>query len=246
VRKYFIPIIFALLISSVSLPSMQVYAGGLVETNVETYFVAQNCADTKFNFVSMAGGLQSAFGFYFPSQISTDPNADRQGFIDEVMNDPFTTQLFTEFADVPGATVNIALTPGTEIGFWLNPENTLSDYQNNPGTYKINGGAQIDPFFSVATANPNNFDQLKSFIGGGVTIFNWEDWEDGGDQDFNDIVFNIECELLEESPIVAGELLPLNTSALMIAGLTSMTVWMVPAIAGLAGAGVYLVKFRKH
>jgi len=45
---------------------------------------------------------------------------------------------------------------------------------------------------------------------------------------------------------VAGELLPLNTSALMIAGLTSMTVWMVPAIAGLAGVGVYLVKFRKH
>ena len=46
--------------------------------------------------------------------------------------------------------------------------------------------------------------------------------------------------------LVAGELLPLDTSALMIAGLTSMTVWMVPAVAGLAGAGVYLVKFRKH
>jgi len=45
---------------------------------------------------------------------------------------------------------------------------------------------------------------------------------------------------------VAGELLPLNTSALMIAGLTSMSVWMVPAVAGLAGVGVYLVKFRKH
>jgi len=44
---------------------------------------------------------------------------------------------------------------------------------------------------------------------------------------------------------VAGELLPLDTSALMIAGLTSMTVWMVPAVVGLAGVGVYLVKFRK-
>jgi len=49
----------------------------------------------------------------------------------------------------------------------------------------------------------------------------------------------------EEQP-VAGELLPLDTSALMIAGLTSMTVWMVPTIAGLAGVGVYLVKFRKQ
>ena len=45
---------------------------------------------------------------------------------------------------------------------------------------------------------------------------------------------------------VAGELLPLDTSALMIAGLTSMSVWMVPAVLGLAGVGVYLVKFRKQ
>jgi len=45
---------------------------------------------------------------------------------------------------------------------------------------------------------------------------------------------------------VAGELLPLDSSALMIAGLTSMSVWMVPAIVGLAGVGVYLVKFRKQ
>jgi len=47
-------------------------------------------------------------------------------------------------------------------------------------------------------------------------------------------------------PPVAGELLPLDSSALMIAGLTSMTVFMIPAVLGLAGAGVYLVKFRKQ
>jgi len=45
---------------------------------------------------------------------------------------------------------------------------------------------------------------------------------------------------------VAGELLPLDNSALMIAGLTSMTVWMVPTVLGLAGVGVYLVKFRAN
>jgi len=47
-------------------------------------------------------------------------------------------------------------------------------------------------------------------------------------------------------PPVAGELLPIDSSALMIAGLTSMSVWMVPAVAGLAGVGVYLVKFRAN
>ena len=45
---------------------------------------------------------------------------------------------------------------------------------------------------------------------------------------------------------VAGELLPLDSTALFLAGIQSMTVWMIPAIAGLAGVGVYLVKFRKH
>jgi len=45
---------------------------------------------------------------------------------------------------------------------------------------------------------------------------------------------------------VAGQLLPLDSTALFLAGIQSMTVWMIPAVAGLAGAGVYLVKFRKH
>ena len=54
------------------------------------------------------------------------------------------------------------------------------------------------------------------------------------------------CEPPPPETPVAGELLPLDSTALMIAGLTSMTVWMVPAVVGLAGVGVYLVKFRKQ
>jgi len=43
---------------------------------------------------------------------------------------------------------------------------------------------------------------------------------------------------------VAGELLSIDSSALVIAGLTSMSIWMIPTVLGLAGAGIYLVKFR--
>ncbi len=57
---------------------------------------------------------------------------------------------------------------------------------------------------------------------------------------------SIDCGLPPTDPQVAGELLSLNTSALMIAGLTSMSVWMIPTVLGLAGVGVYLVKFRKQ
>jgi len=43
---------------------------------------------------------------------------------------------------------------------------------------------------------------------------------------------------------VAGELLPIDSAALVLAGLGSMTAWMIPAVAGIAGAGIYLVTFR--
>ena len=60
----------------------------------------------------------------------------------------------------------------------------------------------------------------------------------------NDVCIEGFCEPAPSTDQVAGELLPLDSSALMIAGLTSSAVWMVPAVAGLAGAGVYLVKYR--
>jgi len=49
----------------------------------------------------------------------------------------------------------------------------------------------------------------------------------------------------EEQP-VAGELLPIDSSALFLAGIQSMTIWMIPTVLGLAGVGVYLVKLRAN
>jgi len=51
---------------------------------------------------------------------------------------------------------------------------------------------------------------------------------------------------LEGSPPVEGMLMPIDTSALYLAGLGSVTMWMIPAIAGMAGAAMYFVKFRKQ
>ena len=51
----------------------------------------------------------------------------------------------------------------------------------------------------------------------------------------------ITCEALIDP--VAGSLISLDSSALVIGGLSSM-IWMVPAVAGIVGAGVILVKFR--
>jgi hypothetical protein len=49
-----------------------------------------------------------------------------------------------------------------------------------------------------------------------------------------------------DKQVVAGELLPLDSTALLIGGLSSMSVFMIPAVASIAGAAVYLVKFRAN
>jgi hypothetical protein len=46
------------------------------------------------------------------------------------------------------------------------------------------------------------------------------------------------------NPPVAGESLSINSTALLISGLSSSAIWMVPTLAGIAGAGVYYIRTR--
>jgi len=123
-------------------------------------------------------------------------------------------------------------------------------------------------WFSETQLNTNGFDHMMTFdasaltgqsvfvdfgagpqnlvFGPNIFIIAWEDLPFSGntlgDDDYNDIVYLI----TEVNTNIAGELLPLDSTSLFLAGIQSMTVWMIPAVLGLAGAGVYLVKFRKH
>ena len=87
-------------------------------------------------------------------------------------------------------------------------------------------------------------------IGGGTAVIFFTDFSDfnlgpGFEPEEEQLLLNAvhinACETL-----VAGELLSIDSSALVIAGLTSMSVWMIPTVLGLAGAGIYLVKFRAN
>lgn len=46
--------------------------------------------------------------------------------------------------------------------------------------------------------------------------------------------------------LVGGTLLPIDNTALLLAGLQTSAIWMIPTLAGLAGAGFYLIKFRAN
>jgi len=45
---------------------------------------------------------------------------------------------------------------------------------------------------------------------------------------------------------VGGELLPIDSTALLLAGLQSSAIWMLPILAGAAGAGAFYIKSRKN
>jgi len=59
-------------------------------------------------------------------------------------------------------------------------------------------------------------------------------------------ILSFEQHFSQVPTIVAGDLLSVDSSALVVAGLTSSAVWMIPTVAGIAGAGIYLVKFRSN
>jgi len=45
--------------------------------------------------------------------------------------------------------------------------------------------------------------------------------------------------------VVGGELLPIDSTALLLAGLQSSAIWMLPVLAGAAGAGIAAFKLRR-
>jgi len=47
-------------------------------------------------------------------------------------------------------------------------------------------------------------------------------------------------------PFVGGELLPIDSTALILAGLQSSAIWMLPVLAGAAGVGAFYIKTRMN
>ncbi|MFM7278703.1 MAG: DUF4114 domain-containing protein, partial [Microcystis aeruginosa] len=78
---------------------------------------------------------------------------------------------------------------GSRLGFYVIQNNTSTNWLENN---RQNQGQSELAFFSLKGANPDNFDHSQSsHLGRGIWRLNWEDLTGGGDQDFNDVVFNI-------------------------------------------------------
>jgi len=244
VRKYFLPIIFAVLISTVSIPTMQVFGGEFI------------CGDPPFDDNCVHATWDSILDV--PEFSPSDPCADdacSPTTFDSFSNtnlplngiSPQATCLQGQTScfislpnfedDLPDKLIKVEVShnpdfpPESPQVFGVKGENVLPCNLASEG--QIEG---LTTWMFECQPNPDResirFDRTD-FTPGALSVTIWTTSFDANEEP-------------PEPQQVAGELLPLDSSALMIAGLTSMTVWMVPTVLGLAGAGVYLVKFRKH
>ena len=84
--------------------------------------------------------------------------------------------------------------------------------------------------------------QSDAVTSGGLYLQSAADGSDVGQ-----IILNIIAECGgTPPPTVAGELLPINSTSLFISGLFTNSFWMLPAMAGIAGTGVFVIRSKMH
>ncbi len=139
----------------------------------------------------------------------------------------------------------VAIKPTAATAILLDP---LVYDANTDGFYEIGkvfgatASIDIDAFFPPAAAGTYTFEAVQLI----------DDTDEGGqtgstvgaDIDSVGAISSMFVEPPTDNP-VAGELLSINSSALVITGLGGM-IWIAPAATGLAGAGLFIVKHRAN
>ena len=111
-----------------------------------------------------------------------------EGFAEAALSSSSRQTLFNS-GNQAGNWREFTVAGGSRLGFYVIQNDTSANWLENN---RQNQGQSGLAFFSLKGANPDNFDHSQSSrLGRGIWRFNWEDLTGGGDQDFNDVVFNI-------------------------------------------------------
>jgi len=126
--------------------------------------------------------------------------------------------------------------PGSDFRYWFDLDNPLPlgagttfwielTVTNSPATFTIG-------WYSTDTAFGNTFARSND---DGITWIHPTSL-------FN----NLNIVLTGKDDVVGGALLPIDSTALVLAGLQTSAIWMLPVLAGAAGAGAYYIKTRMN
>ncbi len=167
----------------------------------------------------------------------------------------------------PGVPSYFYLLPDNNLSFFLANPNDFYPSKTSPNSERA-------PLFSFADANPGSCtdannqptfgcDQMLFFVGSCdvqpdlvCSAFFFEDLTRDGvsDEDFTDLVFLVDS-IFAEIPIcelpnppqecLGGEFLPIDSSALLLAGLQTSAAWILPIVIAGAGAGIAVFQLRR-
>lgn len=154
-------------------------------------------ADMTIHFDGASGSFLTSFGFFDVSQVSADPVlAPRDYALQAISN---ATIAFDERADPIGSTFVASVPRGTELGFFILPNDSVDDFLANPDEFYGPQATRRAPLFSLPDANPGQFDQMQAMIRNGTTSLSFEDLTripgGGSNQNFADVQISISTEL---------------------------------------------------
>lgn len=176
---------FAHVAQMVDPTAMTLLADQPQELTLETYQVGQNITSLLFEYVDQFGEYDFTFGFVNLANITADPTKQRSLWRQQAMQNAVV--VFDERVNQPGDTLEVDVTPGDEIAFFILPDNTLAEWLDNPNLRA--------PLFSYSPANPGGYDQVHTFDeGDSLLLMMFEDQtrlNGHSDEDYNDVIVRI-------------------------------------------------------
>ena len=159
--------------------------------------------------------------------ITVDANA-QAGTVNGLFNVPWTTT-------ANSGRVLVLITDAQPGGFLTGDGNNANDDNNlaNLGNAAAAKGIQVVDVKVPGQEGSNAFFQLDATNSGGAFSLVNADGSGTAQAIIDFIGTEAECTTV----VVGGEFLPMDATALFIAGLSGSAIWMIPTLAGLAGAG---------
>ncbi|MFO0965851.1 MAG: DUF4114 domain-containing protein [Gemmataceae bacterium] len=174
--------------------------------------LASQTSTVTFTYVAQAGGFNFSFGFFNRAAATADPAGNSALFAQQGLT--AATAVFDERTGLtPGTKKSYTFAGGTELVFFLIPDESLAGFLAHPGDFfppQTANDSRRAPLFSLSDANPGGFDQMLSFQNGAALLLGFEDLSRLGssDRDFNDGIFRVDY----TTPVTTRDVVPEPTS----------------------------------
>ena len=173
------------------------YSDAVVKPGIETFTMpAGDSVTLKLYFLKEKASYENEFGFFSITQNTPDPSNERRAFINYAMKN--ATVVFHgngPLNDEPTMQAEFQVSGGSKLAFFIVKNDTVEHYLEEAGFLYRTYPNYPDVWFSIEDANTDHFDHLKAYYSANNDryVFCFEDLLNGGDKDYNDVIFSLQA-----------------------------------------------------